>query len=1216
MHTPNHIVTNPEKAGALKTPRFFLLLFLACLVEVSTVWSQGWYQTNQSGSWQDTLTWQKSASGYPPWVQASAPPAGNENILIQGSHSVTLNSNLDLSNTRIDGQVIVPNGISLSASGGSLVSRMEPSNPKAASSKAYLYGIQLYGTISIQGSFDISGPSLSAYSGSSIIFNGTHVQTIPSGTYWDLQANNPVGVRLSGATQVYGTLTVAGGNLQTGSSALELGPYAGVSESSPFEVLGMLYTSRSCTLGHNESFGGMGVEISRSGGSSVVTFSVTRYTGGAPSITNAHAVARSFDISPAINTGHNASLVFHYFTSELDGADESALVLYKSSGGSGWTNVGGSVDASSHSVSTSGIDSFSSWAVAAPIPVPTITSVSPTSGTRGSSMSIAVLGTNFSPGSTSVGFSSSGITVTSVTVTSPTQLSAVLAISTSALTGFRDVTVTNSYGTGISSNAFQVQNPAPTITSVLPPNGAVGVSLLLTIQGSRFISNVTTVSVGAGITVNSISVTNDQELVASIAIAPGATVGPRTVSVTNPAPGGGTAALNSGFSVLPMPTLTNISPATGARGQTLSILFAGTNFISGGTTLNMGLDIALDSITILSATQIRARAAISYAATTGARDISVSNSGGSSGTVTLSGGFSVMNPAPTIASVVPGIGARGKLVNVTINGTGFIPGVTATLPVAGLTLISATFVSSSQITGSLLVARDAFLGFRDMTITNSAPGGGSATLLTAFEVQNPSPTVLSLSPNTGSVGQSLSVVVIGTDFVSGVSSVDFGTGTTLGSLTVDSTGTHIMAGITIASTAIAGSRNVTVANSGPGGGSSTLANAFIVTNLAPTLTSLSTYAAGRGQTLNVTMAGSNFATGVTTTSFGVNIAVNSFTVSSSTSAIANISVAASAIVGARSVSVTNASPGGGTATLSSVFNVGNPTPTLSSIVPASGARGQTLDVVITGTGFVSGTSALTLGSDITVNSSSVTSFTQISANITIPLPIAAGGRDVTITNGPPGGGSGLIVAGFSVNNPLPTIASVSPSSANRGSIVNVSVTGSQYIMGVTSLNFGADIVTNGIIVKSPTEIQATLTLASLAASGPRTITVTNASPGGGSASLPAAFTVSTGTATSVEGDIGPIPDQFVLQEAYPNPFNPSTRIRYGVPEDSRVRIVIHNMLGNIVAELVNADRTKGTYELQWHADYLPSGVYLIRMTAESSESAKRYLSSRKVILMK
>jgi hypothetical protein len=58
------------------------------------------------------------------------------------------------------------------------------------------------------------------------------------------------------------------------------------------------------------------------------------------------------------------------------------------------------------------------------------------------------------------------------------------------------------------------------------------------------------------------------------------------------------------------------------------------------------------------------------------------------------------------------------------------------------------------------------------------------------------------------------------------------------------------------------------------------------------------------------------------------------------------------------------------------------------------------------------------------------------------------------------------------------------------------------------------------------------------------------------------------------------------------------------------------MLGNIVAELVNADRTKGTYELQWHADYLPSGVYLIRMTAESSESAKRYLSSRKVILMK
>jgi hypothetical protein len=1201
----------------MKLSRLIPLLLLLCDLAPVTAWSQAlWYRTNHSGNWQDTLTWWKSADYGYSWGQASTPPVGTEYIVIQAPDVVTLSSSIDLSNTRVDGQLIVPNGISLSGSGGHLVSRIVPSVLKAAASRAATGGIQLYGTLTIQGSFAFSTYSLSAYSGSSVTFNGSIIQTIPPATYWDLQISNPAGAQLAGATEVDGTLTISSGTLQTGSSTLELGSSASVSESPPSVVLGMLYTSRVCSLSVNESFGGMGLDISRSGGPSLVTFSVTRYTGGAPTITAAHAVARSFDISPDVNSGHNATLVFHYFTSELNGADESALVLYKSSGGSDWAKVGGSVNTSSHSVSIGGIDSFSSWAAASAIPVPTITSISPTLGTRGSALSMTIIGTNFTPGSISVGFSNSGITVNSVTVSSPTQLSANIAISTSAPTGFRDVTVTNSYGTGVYSNGFQIQNPAPTVTSVSPPNGAVGVSLSLTIQGSMFISNVTTVSLGAGITVNSISVTNDQQLVASIAIAPGATLGPRSVVVTNPAPGGGTATLSSGFSVLPVPTFTNIAPATGARGQILSVLFTGTNFVSGATTLNMGPDIVLDSVTVLSATQIRARATISFAATTGPRDVSVSNSGGLSGAVTLSGGFSVLNPAPTIASIVPGVGARGKLVNVTINGSGFLPAVTTALPISGLTLVSATFVSTTQITGSFLIARDAALGFRDMTIVNTAPGGGSATLANAFEVRNPSPTATSVSPITGNVGQSLSVVVTGLDFVSGVTSVDFGSGITVGAVTIDSVGTHITAGITIAPSAIAGLRSVTVTNAAPGGGSSAISNAFTVANLAPTLTSLSTYAAGRGQTLDVTMTGTNFATGVTTASFGVNITVNSLTVSSPTSAIANITVAAGAIIGARSVSVTNPPPGGGTSTITSVFNVGNPTPTLSTIVPASGARGQTLDAVITGTGFVSGISALTLGADITVNSIGVASFTQINANISIALAGAVGGRDVTVANGPPGGGSGLLVAGFIVNNPVPTFSSLSPFSANRGSIVNITVTGSQFITGVTTVNFGPDVAVNSIVVKSPTEILTNITLASLAASGSRTVTITNATPGGGSASLPAGFTVGTGTATSVEGDMGVVPDQFVLQEAYPNPFNPSTRIRYGVPEDSRVKIDIHNMLGNVVAELVNGERAKGTYELQWHAEYLPSGVYLIRMNAESTESAKRYISSRKIILMK
>jgi hypothetical protein len=58
------------------------------------------------------------------------------------------------------------------------------------------------------------------------------------------------------------------------------------------------------------------------------------------------------------------------------------------------------------------------------------------------------------------------------------------------------------------------------------------------------------------------------------------------------------------------------------------------------------------------------------------------------------------------------------------------------------------------------------------------------------------------------------------------------------------------------------------------------------------------------------------------------------------------------------------------------------------------------------------------------------------------------------------------------------------------------------------------------------------------------------------------------------------------------------------------------MLGNVVAQLIRGERSKGTYELQWHADNLPSGVYLIRLLAESAESTKRFVASRKVVLVK
>jgi hypothetical protein len=294
----------------------------------------------------------------------------------------------------------------------------------------------------------------------------------------------------------------------------------------------------------------------------------------------------------------------------------------------------------------------------------------------------------------------------------------------------------------------------------------------------------------------------------------------------------------------------------------------------------------------------------------------------------------------------------------------------------------------------------------------------------------------------------------------------------------------------------------------------------------------------------------------------------------------------------------------------------NPVPTVVSVVPALGIRGQRLPVTLTGTGFMPGVTSIGFGADITSDSVVITSPTQLTAVLSVGATAAGGARNVTVTNSAPGGGTGTLTGGFTVGYQAPRVTSIVPSGAGRGSLVNVSVVGSQFATGITSLSLGADITVSNLIVKSATELQASIAIGSSAAIGPRNVVVTNASPGGGSVNLTNGFNVTTASPTAVEAEAGLSPDHYVLQEAYPNPFNPTTKIRYGLPENSRVTLDVYNMLGNVVAELMVGERAKGMYELQWYADNLPSGVYLVRLHAESLESVKRFIASRKIVLVK
>lgn len=83
------------------------------------------------------------------------------------------------------------------------------------------------------------------------------------------------------------------------------------------------------------------------------------------------------------------------------------------------------------------------------------------------------------------------------------------------------------------------------------------------------------------------------------------------------------------------------------------------------------------------------------------------------------------------------------------------------------------------------------------------------------------------------------------------------------------------------------------------------------------------------------------------------------------------------------------------------------------------------------------------------------------------------------------------------------------------------------------------------------------------------------------------------------------PNSFRLDQNYPNPFNPVTKIKFDVAKSGNVKIVVHDILGNKIALLVNSNLQPGTYEIEWNAVDYPSGVYFCRLTTGDFTQTKR-----------
>lgn len=100
------------------------------------------------------------------------------------------------------------------------------------------------------------------------------------------------------------------------------------------------------------------------------------------------------------------------------------------------------------------------------------------------------------------------------------------------------------------------------------------------------------------------------------------------------------------------------------------------------------------------------------------------------------------------------------------------------------------------------------------------------------------------------------------------------------------------------------------------------------------------------------------------------------------------------------------------------------------------------------------------------------------------------------------------------------------------------------------------------------------------------------------------------TLTDVEQDQSAIPNEFSLMQNFPNPFNPSTVIKYTLPIRSMVSLTLYNVLGREVTTLVNEVKEAGKYDIDFNGSSLTSGVYFYRLQAGS------FVQTRKMILLK
>jgi len=256
-----------------------------------------------------------------------------------------------------------------------------------------------------------------------------------------------------------------------------------------------------------------------------------------------------------------------------------------------------------------------------PVPVPTVTGITPPTGTTAGGTTVTITGTGFT-GATKVTFGA--VAVTSYTVVSDTEIT---AVSPPQAASIQNIHVTTAGGTSepvVAVDPFTYVTPTPAVMGIAPPTGTTAGGTTVTITGTGF-TGATKVTFGA-VAATSYTVVSDTEITA---VSPAQAAGPRNIVVTT-AGGTGTpvVAADSFTYMASVPTVTGVAPPTGPTAGGTTVTITGTGF-TGATKVTFGA-VPATTYKVVSDTEITA---VSPAQPASIQNIHVTTAGGTSASV-------------------------------------------------------------------------------------------------------------------------------------------------------------------------------------------------------------------------------------------------------------------------------------------------------------------------------------------------------------------------------------------------------------------------------------------------------------------------------------------------------------------------------------------------------------------------------------------------------